>query len=126
MKKILIIEDSADMASNIQYVLSNEGYLVFTANTGVQGIEMAKDMAPDLLLVDIMLPDIQGGDAVHKIKKHPSCGDVPVIFLTGLMSESQEDNQGVETIIVDGQAYPALGKPFDFPRLLKYIREFLD
>jgi len=126
MKKILIIEDSLDVASNIEYMLSKAGYQVFVANDGAGGVAMAKEKVPDLILMDLMLPDIQGGEAVKTIKTFPSCKEVPVIFLTGLMSGGQEKNDGVETINVDGKAYPAFGKPFDFSQLLKIIEKQLN
>jgi len=124
MKKILIIEDSADVSSNIEYMLSKAGYSVFVANDGADGIAQAQENIPDLIIMDIMLPDIQGGDAVNAIKKYPPCKDIPVVFLTGLMS-SQEGKENIETINVDGKAYPALGKPFDFPQLLNTIKKIL-
>ena len=61
MKEILIVEDNADMSSNIEYILSKQGYSVFVANTGAAGIAMAKAKIPDLIIMDIILPDIQGG-----------------------------------------------------------------
>lgn len=125
MKKILVIEDSTDVSSNIEYMLSKSGYTVFVANDGAGGIALAKEKLPDLIIMDIMLPDIQGGEAVNTIKKHPPCKETPVIFLTGLMS-SKEGKEGLETINVDGKAYPALGKPFDFPQLLKTIKRYLN
>lgn len=123
MKKILVIEDSIDVSSNIEYMLTKAGYSVFVANDGSKGVAMAKEKLPDLIIMDVMLPDIQGGEAVTMIKTHPSCKNIPVIFLTGLMS-SGENKEGVETINVDGKAYPALGKPFDFPQLLKAIERY--
>jgi len=125
MKKVLIVDDSVDVSSNIEYMLSKSGYSVFVANDGAKGVALAKEKLPDLIIMDIMLPDIQGGEAVNLIKKYPPCRDVPVIFLTGLMS-SGENKEGVETVNVDGKAFPALGKPFDFPQLLKIIRKYLN
>ena len=126
MKKILIIEDSIDVSSNIEYMLSKAGYSVFVANDGTRGIAMAKEKVPDLIIMDIMLPDIQGGDAVSMIKKYPPCKDVAVIFLTGLMSGSEGKDESIETINVEGNAYPAFGKPFDFSQLLKQIKKYLN
>ena len=124
MKKVLVIEDSTDVSSNIEYMLSKQGYSVFVANDGTEGIALAIEKLPDLIIMDIMLPDIQGGEAVNMIKRNPACKEIPVIFLTGLMS-SKGEKEDIETINVNGKAYPALGKPFDFPQLLKAIKRYV-
>jgi len=124
MKKILIVEDSVDLANNVKYMLSKSGYTVFVANDGAEGVAIAKDKLPDLIIMDLIMPGMQGGDAVSAIKKFPACKDIPVIFLTGLMS-SHEEGEAIETIIVDGKNYPALPKPFDFSLLTKTIESIL-
>ena len=124
MKKILIVEDSIDLANNVKYMLSKSGYTVLVANDGAEGVTIAKEKLPDLIIMDLMLPGMQGGDAVSAIKKFPACRDIPVIFMTGLMS-SKEQGEEIETIIVDGKNYPALPKPFDFPKLIKTIESIL-
>ena len=121
MKKILIVEDDADVASNIECVLSKEGYSVFVANNGAAGIAAAKIRTPDLIIMDIMLPDIDGGVAIEKIQEYPPCKNIPVIFLTGLMSSDEEG----DNVNVGGKMYPGIGKPFDFPRLLEKIRKYV-
>src|ERR1700691_651148 len=115
MKKVLVVEDDADVSSNIKYMLTKTGYTVLVANDGTQGLTMAKDNLPDLIIMDLMLPGMQGGDVVSAIKKHPPCTDIPVILLTGLMS-NKEEREGIETILIDGKQYPAFSKPFDFPQ----------
>jgi CheY-like chemotaxis protein len=85
---------------------------------------MSKEKLPDLIVMDLMLPGISGEDAVSTIKKYPPCKDIPVIFLSGLMS-SREKKDDIETIIVAGKSYSALAKPFDFPQLLRIIEKAL-
>jgi len=121
MKKVLIVEDNVDISSNIGYMLSQLGYLAFVAKDGAEGIAMAKEKLPDVIIMDLMLPDMMGGEVVSTIKKHSPCNGVPVIFLTALMSK--EDAGEINTIMVDGKRYPALAKPFDFPQLLKIIEK---
>ena len=107
-------------------MLSKSGYSVFVANNGADGIAMAKVKLPDLIIMDIMLPDIQGGEAVRTIKKYPPCSDIFVIFLTGLMSSNEGIDHDIDTINVDGKVYPVLGKPFDFSKLLNNIKRILN
>jgi len=125
MKKILVVEDNADVSSNIEYMLSKAGYSVFVANDGASGIAIAKEKIPDLIIMDLMLPDIQGGDALNAIKKYAPCKDITVIFLTGLIS-GVDIKDDITTINVNGKSYPALGKPFDFFLLLKNIKRYLN
>lgn len=125
MKKVLIVEDNIDLSSSIKFMLSKSGYNVFVANDGAGAVEMALENLPDLIIMDLMLPGQSGEDAVSAIKKHPPCKDVPVIFLTGLIS-GKEDKDDIEVIIVDGKKYPALPKPFDFPQLFKTIENILN
>ena len=82
---------------------------------------MAKVRTPDLIIMDIMLPDIDGGWAIEKIQEFPDCKDTSVIFLTGLISSGEER----ENVNVGGKMYPGIGKPFDFPRLLEKIKKYL-
>jgi len=124
MRKIIIIDDNVDVSANIEYMLSKSGYAALVAHDAAKGIALVQKELPDLIIMDIMLPDMQGGEAVNKIKKFPSCKEIPVIFLTGLMSGTK-GNEGIETINVDGKSYPALGKPFDFPQLLNTIKKSL-
>jgi len=68
MKTILVIEDEQDMAELVAFHLENEGYLPLIAHEGTSGLEQAQTMAPDLLLLDLMLPGISGIDICMLIK----------------------------------------------------------
>jgi len=122
MKKILIVEDDADLSNSIKYVLTKSGYTVFVAHDGAEGIALAQEKLPDVIIMDYMLPDIPGGDVVSTIKKHSLCKNTSVVFLTGLMS-NRDLKEGIDTLIIDGKSYPVLAKPFDFPQLLKTIED---
>jgi len=122
MKTILIVEDDTDLSSNLKYMLTKFGYNVLIANNGVEGIGMAKEKHPDLIIMDYLLTDVLGGEAVSEIKKHAPCANTSVIFLTGLL-KSKDQNEGVDTMLVGGKDYPVLAKPFHFPQLLKIIQD---
>ena len=88
MKKILLIEDDSDLFSLLQYNLEKEGYFMTGQQTGKGAIELCRQVRPDLILLDIMLPDSDGLDICKGIRKDPDLAAVPIIFLTARASET--------------------------------------
>jgi len=88
MKKIVLIEDDADLYSLIQYNLEKEGFTMAGAQTGKGAIELCRRERPDLIILDIMLPDSDGLEICRAIRNHSELGAVPVIFLTARASET--------------------------------------
>jgi DNA-binding response OmpR family regulator len=88
MKKIVLIEDDADLYSLIQYNLEKEGFTVVGSQTGKGALEMCRRERPDLIILDIMLPDSDGLDICKGIRAHPELAHIPVIFLTARASET--------------------------------------
>ena len=88
MKKILLIEDDADLYSLVQYNLQKEGFTMVGSKTGKGAIELCRRERPDLIILDIMLPDSDGLDLCKRIRSHPELANVPVIFLTARASET--------------------------------------
>lgn len=82
--KILIVDDVVSNVLLLKILLSNEKYQVCTANSGKMCIEQAKNEKPDLILLDVMMPDISGFDTAVILKKDPATRDIPIIFLTAL------------------------------------------
>ena len=82
--KILIVDDVVSNVLLLKILLSNEKFQVCTANCGNACIEVAKKELPDLILLDVMMPDISGFDAAVILKKDPTTKDIPIIFLTAL------------------------------------------
>ena len=78
-EKILIIEDEALIADSIEYALKKEGFQVIIARDGVQGLVMAREQSPDLMILDIMLPGMSGFDICRTIRSESS---MPIIMLT--------------------------------------------
>lgn len=81
-KKILIVEDNLLNLELVQDLLELSGYQVLAATMAEDGIEIAKSEIPDLILMDIRLPGINGLDAIKMLKQHPSTRDIPVVALT--------------------------------------------
>jgi two-component system phosphate regulon response regulator PhoB len=88
MKKIVLIEDDADLYSLIQYNLEKEGFAMVGSQTGKGAIELCRRERPDLVILDIMLPDSDGLDICKGIRSHPELQHLPVIFLTARASET--------------------------------------
>ena len=86
--KILIVDDVMSNVLLLKILLSNEKYQVCTANCGNMCIEQAKNEKPDLILLDVMMPDISGFDTAVILKKDPETVDIPIIFLTALNNPS--------------------------------------
>ncbi len=88
MRKVALIEDDADLYSLVKYNLEKEGFSVVGAQTGRGVLDLCRRERPDLLLLDIMLPDSDGLDICKSIRQHPELAHIPVIFLTARASET--------------------------------------
>ena len=88
MKKIVLIEDDSDLYSLIQYNLEKEGFTMAGAQTGKGAIDLCRRERPDLIILDIMLPDSDGLEICRAIRNHSELAAVPVIFLTARASET--------------------------------------
>jgi len=88
MRKIALIEDDADLYALVKYNLEKEGFTVVGSQTGRGAVELCRRERPDLLLLDIMLPDSDGLEVCKGIRQHPELSHIPVIFLTARASET--------------------------------------
>src|SRR5678815_3066176 len=88
MKKIVLIEDDADLFALLKYNLEKEGFAMAGSQTGRGAIDLCRLERPDLILLDIMLPDSDGLDICKGIRSHPELAHTPVIFLTARASET--------------------------------------
>jgi DNA-binding response OmpR family regulator len=88
MKKVLVIEDDADLFSLLKYNLEKEGFAPSGLQTGKGAVDLCRQVRPDLILLDIMLPDSDGLDICKSIRKDPDLAAIPIIFLTARASET--------------------------------------
>ncbi|AMR33557.1 transcriptional regulator [Mucilaginibacter sp. PAMC 26640] len=114
-KKVLIIEDNNDIRENIDEILQLAGYTVFTADNGKLGVELALKNSPDVILCDIMMPELDGYGVLFMLNKHPQMAAIPFIFLTA-KAERPDLRKGMEMGADD-----YLTKPFDDMELLNAI-----
>ena len=113
--KILIVDDVVSNVLLLKILLTNEKFKVCTANCGNMCIEQAKSEKPDLILLDVMMPDISGFDAALLLKKDPETKDIPIIFLTALNNPSDL----VKGFQVGGNDF--LTKPFNKEELVMRV-----
>ena len=88
MKKILLIEDDTDLFALLKYNLEKEGFAMAGSQTGKGALELCRQVRPDLILLDIMLPDYDGLEICKAVRKDPDLLSTPIIFLTARASET--------------------------------------
>src|SRR5882757_6780815 len=113
--KILVIEDDIELCQIIASTLKLGRYNVLTSNTGKLGIELAQENQPDLILCDIVMPELDGYGVLHLLSKDPTTANIPFIFLTS-MTESGDFRKGMNLGADD-----YITKPFDSLELLNVI-----
>jgi two-component system cell cycle response regulator DivK len=118
-KLILVVEDQEDNRCIIRDLLSSVGYEIIEAVKGEEGVRLAEQNKPDLILMDIQLPDIDGYEATRRIKGNEELRTIPVIVVTSY-ALSGDDTKAYEA---GCDAY--VSKPFSPRELLIKIREFL-
>ncbi len=122
-KIILVVDDEKEVLDGLEKKLSNETYVVLKALTAKEALEKSRRHKPDLVLMDIVLPDMEGSEAVRILAQDPLTSHIPVIFMSGIVSKEDEHTQ-IE-LNVGGRLYRAVSKPFEFEELLKEIQETL-
>ncbi len=115
MKKILVIEDNNEVRENITEILELSAYKVISAENGKKGVELALQEIPDLIVCDIMMPEVDGYGVLHLLNKHIDTYGIPFIFLTA-KSEKTDLRKGMEMGADD-----YITKPFDSIELLNAI-----
>ena len=113
--RIMVVDDEPDITDIVQTFLSGHGYQVITENNPHKVIEKAKNFHPNLILLDIMMPDVDGYDICAALKKEKEFTNTPIVFLTG--KDRSEDM---------GRSFKAGGdmfikKPFSCERLLEIV-----
>ena len=119
MKRVLLIEDHEDNRRIVRDLLTSTGYEVLEADTGEGGVTLAATSVPDLILMDIQLPGIDGYEATRRIKATPELRHIPIIVITSYALSGDD----VKAFQAGGDAYFA--KPYDPFVLLAKVREYL-
>ncbi len=124
MKKILIVDDDVDIIELVVNRLKQNNYNVIFTNDGDNGVQKALEEQPDLIIMDIMMPRMPGGEAVKILKLNESTKNIPILFFSAI-NAYLSNNAEISQVNVDGNFYPAISKPFEPNKLLSTIKSLL-
>ncbi|MCT4592909.1 MAG: response regulator transcription factor [Anaeromicrobium sp.] len=119
MKKILVVDDEEYIRELIEFNLKNDGYEVITSEDGYMAIKVAKEEKPDLILLDLMLPKLNGFEVCKEIRVNEEIGSTPIIMLTA------KNDEGNKIEGLDAGADDYVTKPFSVKELLARVRAVL-
>lgn len=118
-QRILVVEDHKPMVGAIEGILEMNGYAVLTATNGVEALQVMEDAVPDLIIADILMPEMDGYAFYREVRKRVEWRSIPLIFLTS-MAEREDIQKGRDLGV---SSY--ITKPFDPEDLLAAVREGL-
>jgi CheY-like chemotaxis protein len=119
MKKVLIIEDHGDMRELLTWQIELMGFVPIAANRGVDGVEKALSEKPELIILDIMMPGMDGWQAAREIRAHPETKDIPILAATALFRDSDLKS------CIEAGCNGYIIKPFTFQELQAKVRELI-
>jgi len=123
-KKILLIEDDKGMIKTLEKWVRVAGRDVISAVDGESGIKRAEKELPDCILLDLMLPGMDGTEVIKRLREEPTTRNIPIICITAYMGV--ETDKGDERIMVDGKWYRIFAKPLHSMKLLSEIRKAIN
>ena len=118
MTEILVVEDSPTQAAQLVFLLEDAGYTVSSAGDGVAALELAREVDPDVVILDLMLPRLSGLEVLARMNEDEQLRDVPVIVITA-WNETRED-------VLAAGAADFVTKPFEPDRLRRAVRAAAD
>lgn len=113
--KVLVVDDEQEVLKIVERALSRAGYSVFIADNGTEAVNLAKTHQPDVIVLDIVMPVMDGGAVAEALNNIPQTKDIPIIFLSGLVVSEQE----IEKHAQKGRFF--MSKPCRIERLIKAI-----
>ena len=120
MSTILIVEDNEKNMKLARDVLQSKGYVTLEAVTGEDGVRMAIEKKPDLVLMDIQLPGINGIEALRQVRADPGCASIPIVAFTASVMSS--DRSQISAAGFDG----FLSKPINLKEFLETVKRLLE
>ena len=118
--KILVIEDDPNALRLIEYALEQEGYQTVSAKDGLEGVRKAQDESPDLIILDIMLPGLDGYDVCHELRQKPETSILPIL-ITSAKARQEDRNVGIRLGADD-----YLTKPIDPSIVVDKVKDLLN
>ncbi len=116
-KRILLVDDEPDFVETVEFFLSGSDYRVFVAKNGKEALEQVRSQKPDLVLLDVMMPEMDGLETCKRLKNDPATNSIPIIMLTA--KGRKEDV--VDAIAAGSNSY--IVKPFNLSDLIERIEK---
>ncbi len=120
MKKILIVDDEPNIVMSLEYTFKKQGYEVYIARDGAEALEIMQQNIPDLVLLDIMMPQVDGYETLKRIKSDPAFAKARTIFLSA-KSKTSDIDKGLE---LGADAY--FTKPFSVKKLTQKVEDLIN
>lgn len=120
MKKILIVDDEQDIVESLKFVLESADYICYCAYNGEDGLRLAKEIIPDLIILDVMMPKINGYKISRLLKYDNKYKNIPIFMIT---ARSQE---GDKLIGEETGANEYITKPFDLSEVVQKVKQYLE
>lgn len=118
INKVLVVDDSDTELSNIKSIVGNTGCIVLSASSGLEAVEIAKREQPDIIFMDIIMPDMDGYEATRKLNNDPITRDIPIVFVS---SKSQKADK-LWAQMQGGKGY--VTKPYTADKILNELKSF--
>ena len=118
-KKILIVDDDQVTLAILEMIFLSDGFWVAKATNGRDALYIADDFCPDIIILDIMMPIMDGTETIEHLEKNPRTKNIPVLFLTSLISKKEESGK-----LTMNRCF--LAKPIDSDQLLKEVGRSLE
>ncbi|MCB9099185.1 MAG: response regulator [Anaerolineales bacterium] len=123
--KILVIDDEQDILNLIRLSLEPAGFRILRTTRPEEGLELARREKPDLLILDIMMPGLNGLDLLRRIRRNPALAQIPVIIVSARVSSADQIRMLQIAFDVESEVDAYVGKPFDPGYLLKTVKTVL-
>jgi CheY-like chemotaxis protein len=115
-KTVLVVDDEKNLLLVLERALMSAGYFVLTADNGPNAIQLVRSRKPDLIILDVSMPTMDGGQVAAILKEDPATAKIPIFFLTALVSKNQQHQPGD---IIGGNIF--IAKPYDMGDLLARV-----
>jgi len=119
LKTILIVDDEKEVLFHLKNILKRAGYEVIATSKGKDAINLAKNLRPDLIILDILMPDVDGGDVAAALSEDSATSAIPIIFLTGILTKAEELQ------VKTSGKHRVIAKPILPDKLLEIIKQSL-
>ena len=118
INKVLVVDDSDTELSNIKSIVGNTGCIVLSASSGLEAVEIARREQPDIIFMDIIMPDMDGYEATRKLNNDPNTRDIPIVFVS---SKNQKADK-LWAQMQGGKGY--VTKPYTADKIINQLKSF--